>query len=67
MQDCRGNALSTSSTAAVAALDSATAQLNAFHGDPVGTLVEALKAQPDFVMGQRLPRGGVRDGGGPDL
>jgi len=51
MQDCRGNALSTASPAAVAALDSATAQLNAFHGDPVGTLVAALKAEPDFIMG----------------
>jgi tetratricopeptide (TPR) repeat protein len=51
MQDCRGNPLSTASPDAAAALDAATAQLAAFHGDPVGTIVAALKAQPDFVMG----------------
>ena len=51
MQDIRGNVVSTISPSAVAALDSATAQLNAFHGDPVGTVVAALKAQPDFAMG----------------
>ncbi|BCW89306.1 hypothetical protein sos41_24640 [Alphaproteobacteria bacterium SO-S41] len=51
MQDCRANALSTTSSDAVAALDAATAELNAFHGDPVGTIVAALKDQPDFVMG----------------
>jgi len=51
MQDRHGNPISLGSTDSVAALDSAVAQLNAFRGDPVRTLVPALKAQPDFIMG----------------
>ena len=51
MLDIRGNPLSTSSPAAIAALDRATAELNAFHGDPVGLLVAALREHRDFVMG----------------
>ncbi len=51
MQDGRGNPLSTQSAAAVAALDEATALIAAFHGDPVGMVVNAIKQQPDFIMG----------------
>jgi len=51
MQDRHGNPLSSGSPETIAALDDAVAQLNAFRGDPVRTIVTALKAQADFVMG----------------
>ncbi|MCC6921130.1 MAG: tetratricopeptide repeat protein [Alphaproteobacteria bacterium] len=49
-QDRHGNPLSSGTADSIAALDSAVAQLNAFRGDPVRTVAQALKAEPDFVM-----------------
>jgi tetratricopeptide (TPR) repeat protein len=51
MQDRHGNPISLGNADAVAAFDGAVAQLNAFRGDPVRTLLPALKAAPDFIMG----------------
>lgn len=51
MRDAQGNPVSFQNAAAVAALDSGIAQLNAFRGDPVRTVGAALKEHPDFVMG----------------
>ncbi|MFT3808493.1 MAG: tetratricopeptide repeat protein [Micropepsaceae bacterium] len=51
MKDIQGNPVSFENAAAVAALDAGIAQLNAYRGDPVGSVAAALKAHPDFAMG----------------
>lgn len=51
MKDAQGNAVSHHAADAVTALDDAVGMLNAFRGDPVGMVADALKAHPDFAMG----------------
>jgi tetratricopeptide (TPR) repeat protein len=51
MHDAQGNSVSHGAAGAVAALDRGVAMLNAYRGDPVGVVAEALKAHPDFMMG----------------
>ncbi|MBI1211686.1 MAG: tetratricopeptide repeat protein [Alphaproteobacteria bacterium] len=50
-KDKWGNPHSHTSKSAISALESATEQLAAYRGDPVGTIDAALKNDPDFLMG----------------
>ncbi|MBC7778693.1 MAG: tetratricopeptide repeat protein [Proteobacteria bacterium] len=51
LTDSRGIAVSTTSTVALEAYETALTQFHSFHGDPLATIDEALAADPEFVLG----------------
>ncbi len=56
-QDKWGNPVSHNSPAAVRALETATEQLAAYRGDPIGMIGAALAEHPDFLMGHAFRAG----------
>jgi tetratricopeptide (TPR) repeat protein len=57
LRDRYGNAVSTSSTTALAKFDEACELLRLYRGDPIGALDAALAADPDFGMAWALRAG----------
>lgn len=57
LRDRYGNAVSTSSTTALAKFDEACGLLRLYRGDPIGALDGALEADPEFGMAWALRAG----------
>ena len=54
LQDYRGDEITVSDRSALEKYETALEQLQCYHGDPVETVDEALKEDPDFVMAHCL-------------